>query len=120
MAIFVKDGLTLVPELADDAVLTSNILPRNIKGRTAISEVFVTLERFYTSIADVERTSLPERELIVSSALLPSSNKIFIHIVGLRDTEGWISQVVMTHEPKEVVVELISLLSEAPAVYRPS
>jgi hypothetical protein len=113
MAIFTKDGLTLVPELADDAILTSNVLMDKVRGRNAISDTMLTMESFYSFVADVERTSLPGKELIISVALLPSTHKVRIHVVGLRDADGWISQVIMTHEPPEAVSELAALMAEA-------
>jgi hypothetical protein len=105
--------LTLVPELADDAVMTSNVLAEKVKGRTSISATMLTMESFYSSVADVERTSLPDRELIISAAFLPSTHKVGIHIVGLRDADGWISQVIMMHEPADAVSELAALVAEA-------
>ncbi|MDV6330811.1 hypothetical protein [Asticcacaulis sp. 201] len=106
MSLFVKDGLTLLPELMDNATLKSNVFHRPVVGRDEIGRVLGAFETLYRDVVDIERATTPARELIISCATLPSGQRTTITIVGLRDSEGWIQTVLMTHEPQPAVDEL--------------
>ena len=100
MTIFTKDGLTLVPELMDGAVMYASVLPNRIIGREKIISVLKLLDNLYESLTDLDRKSTELGEMIVSQARMLSGEKITIKIVGLRDRNGWIATVNMTHFPR--------------------
>ena len=112
MKVFAKDGLTLLPELMENATLRSNVLPRPVIGRDEIGRMLTAFETFYHGLVDIERTSTTGRELIVSLAFLPSGLRTTITIEGLRDPDGWIQSVIMTHAPDSAVRELIGEITE--------
>ncbi|ESQ82074.1 hypothetical protein AEAC466_19340 [Asticcacaulis sp. AC466] len=111
MAIFEKDGVTLIPELADDVILRSNLLDCPVCGRDQVAAVLRALEGIYLSATDIFRKHLASRDYIVTLAILASDARFEIIIVGVRDDSGWISTVIMNHESKETNTELAALLN---------
>ena len=110
MAIFTKDGQTLMPELTDDATLKSNLMP-TVRGRDNIGDVFNALDEIYTSVADIERTSTGVREFIESRAVFANDRRVTIQIIGIRDDNGWIESVTMQLSPVIEIAGLQKLLS---------
>ncbi len=100
MTIFTKDGLTLVSELMDGAVMYAGVLPNRVAGREKIISVLKLLDNLYASLTDLDRRNTEVGELIVSQARLFSGEKVTIKIAGLRDRNGWIETMTMTHSPR--------------------
>ena len=106
MTIFTKDGLTLVPKLMDGAVMYASVLPNRVIGREKIISVLKLLDNLYASLTDLDRRSTELGGLTISQARLFSGEKITIKIVGLRDRNGWIETVNMTHFPRAAMITL--------------
>lgn len=111
MAIFEKDGVTLIPELADDAILRTNLLDYQILGRDQVADVLHALEGIYLSATDIFRKHVASRDYIITLAILVSGERFEIVIVGLRDSAGWISTIIMTHASREINADLAAILN---------
>ena len=101
MPVSAKDGMTLVPEMMDDAVLKTNLLDGPVKGRDNIARVLETLNRLYRTEAVAYRHGGPKREYIIASIILSDGAGMEATTVGLRDDSGWICAVDMYHEPQQ-------------------
>lgn len=111
MAVFEKDGVTLIPELADDVILCSNLLDYQVLGRDQVADVLHVLEGIYLSATDIFRKHVASRDYIVTLAILATDERFEIVIVGLRDDSGWISTIIMSHASKETNAELADSLN---------
>ncbi len=90
------DGLAVLSELTDDALLVSNLLRLPVSGRERIAKVMEALEAHFTGISDIERINTASHRIIKSRARLPSGSLIKMTVVGTRNDMGWISEVVLT------------------------
>jgi hypothetical protein len=101
MSVSAKDGMTLVPEMMDDAVLKTNLLDSPVKGRDNIARVLEALNRLYRTEAVAYRRGVAKREYIIASIILADGEGMEATTVGLRDDSGWICAVDMYHEPQQ-------------------
>lgn len=106
MAVSAKDGLSLVPELMDDAVLKTNLLDAPVEGRDNIARVLEILASLYNAEAVAYRKGGQKREYIISNVIAPGGEGLETTTVGLRDDSGWVCAVVMHHEPRKPALAL--------------
>ncbi|GGZ39110.1 hypothetical protein GCM10011273_26900 [Asticcacaulis endophyticus] len=111
MAIFTKDGLTLLPEIMDRAILTSNLIDEPLKGRAQITDFLRALETIYVSATDIYRAETHITEIIVTRVLLATGTRLTVIIIGTRDCDGWISGIAMDHQPHSNIAGISRLLS---------
>ncbi len=107
------DGLAVLPELTDDAILISNLLDRPVLGRDKIAKVMRALEDHFTSVSDVERINSAGHRIIESIATLPSGNRVHVTVFGTRNDQGWISEVVLTLDEIDVHPDLAKIVESA-------
>ena len=107
------DGLAVLPELTDDALLICNLLPRRIRGREKISKVMRALESHFVAVSDVERINSSGHRIIESVAVLPSGDRVKMTVFGTRDEVGWISEVSLTLDDEAGRPELKKILKAA-------
>ncbi len=107
------DGLSVLPELTDDAILVSNLLDQPVRGREKIARILETLDAHFTAIADIERINTAGHRIIESRALLPSGRRVRVTVVGTRNDQGWISEVLLTLEDQEALNDLAKIVESA-------
>lgn len=107
------DGLSVLSELTDDAILISNLLERPAIGRNKITRIICALEAYYVSVSDIERINTASHRVVESRALLPSGDRIGVTVVGTRDNQGWISEVLMTLTSDSSLSELKTIAQRA-------
>ena len=107
------DGLAVLSELTDDALLVSNLLERPVRGRDRIVNIMQALEQHFDSIADVEHLNTPGHRIIDSRALLPSGKRVRMTVYATRDNRGYISEVSLTLDDAHALPELVGIVREA-------
>ena len=107
------DGLAVLSELTDDALLISNLLERPVRGRDRIVRIMTALEAHFDAVADVERINAAGHRIIASIALLPSGKKVRMSVFATRNARGWISEVLLTLDDGAAMPELAGIINKA-------
>jgi hypothetical protein len=107
------DGLAVLPELTDDAILVSNLLDRPVCGRDRIAKVMRALDDHFVAITDIERINSAGHRIIDSRALLPSGDRAHVTVYATRNDEGWISEVSLTLETDNAFPDLARIVQNA-------
>jgi hypothetical protein len=107
------DGLAVLPELTDDAILVSNLLDRPVRGRDRIAKVMRALDDHFVAITDIERINSAGHRIIDSRALLPSGDRVHVTVYATRNEDGWISEVSLTLETGDALPDLTRIVQSA-------
>ena len=107
------DGLAVLPELTDDAMLISNLLDRPVHGRDKIVKVMRALEDHFIAVTDIERINSTGHRIIDSRALLPSGHRVHVTVYATRNDQGWISEVVLTLGDDPALADLARIVETA-------
>ncbi len=107
------DGLAVLSELTDDALLVSNLLDRPVRGRDRIVSIMQALEAHFDSVADVEHLNTAGHRIIDSRAILPSGKRVRMTVYATRDDKGYISEVSLTLDDGQALPELAGIVQRA-------
>lgn len=107
------DGLAVLPELTDDAILISNLLDQPVRGRDKIVKVMLALEDHFVTVSDIERINTHGHRIVDSRAVLPSGRRVHVNVYGTRNDDGWISEVLLTLEDTDALPELAKIIERA-------
>ncbi|MFT4076322.1 MAG: hypothetical protein QM647_12420 [Asticcacaulis sp.] len=107
------DGLAVLPELTDDAILISNLLKAPLRGREKIARVLHALDDYFIVVSDIERINTASHKIIDSRALLPFGGKVQIQVFGTRNDQGWISEVLLILESDKALPQLAKIIADA-------
>ena len=107
------DGLAVLPELTDDAILVSNLLDHPVHGRDRIAKVMRALDDHFVAITDIERINSSGHRIIDSRALLPSGDRVHVTVYATRNDQGWISEVSLTLDTGDALPDLTRIVRNA-------
>ena len=102
------DGLIFVPEMMDEVVLKSD-LSEPIHGRPAVAAMIEKLNSLYQSEDVLFESRKDIRDIRISKATLSNGQTIELIAIAIRDPNGWISEIRLSHKPAKPVKRLLAL-----------
>jgi hypothetical protein len=101
------DGIVFIPEMMDEVVLRSD-LGAPVHGRPAVAATIERLDALYRSETVLFERRKDFRDIRISQATLTTGETVELIAVAIRDPNGWVCELHLSHDPKAPVKRLLA------------